>query len=155
MNNKQGFTLIELLTVVLIFSILTSIALPQYQKSIRRAEAANALITLKTLFDSSKRYYSSSSIWPQKLSQIDVEILDADRNAPDPIVGEFQYTFYSTKRIETCRLINTAPEAYCLNAYYEKNGHRDVYTCSSNTPKFNSLCASLCGTVYNGECEIK
>ncbi len=61
MNNKTGFTLIELLVVVLIIGILSSIALPQYTRSVNRARATEVLIAGKAIADAQNLYWMANS----------------------------------------------------------------------------------------------
>ena len=56
-SNKRAFTLIELLVVVLIIGILAAVAVPQYQKAVRRARIAEARVLLKSLIDATDMFY--------------------------------------------------------------------------------------------------
>ena len=55
-TGSYGFTLIELMVVVLIIGILSSIAVPQYRKSIDKARFAEALTTVNALEKAMRLY---------------------------------------------------------------------------------------------------
>ncbi|WP_428078642.1 type IV pilin protein [Candidatus Avelusimicrobium alvi] len=159
MNRYQsGFTLVELLAVVLIIAVLTSVALPQYRRSVHRAEAMEALVNLKTLFDSAKRYRSANSEAPLKLNGLDVSFFDAD--TPDAStfnIGKFKYLFY-TDRISACRISGTGAstysDTYCLVMSYKRDiggtTYKDLLVCNSGSSKWKHVCESLAQTCSDG-----
>lgn len=73
---KQGFTLIELLVVVLIIGILSSIALPQYEKSVNKARATEALLAAKTVAESANLYFLEQRQYPTSQTDLTVKAPD-------------------------------------------------------------------------------
>ncbi len=49
LHKKRGFTLIELLVVVLIIGILSAVAVPQYQKAVKKARLAEFISTVSSI----------------------------------------------------------------------------------------------------------
>ncbi len=153
-HKKFGFTLIELLTVVLILAILTSIALPQYRKSIYRAEAANALINLKSLYDSAKRAYAMNSEFPSSFASLDIKLLSDETPGNTLLSGGFRFEFVTSPNgVKGCRYPASQADTLCLQVLYTSGGKRDVYTCSA-TGKYESVCESM-GTCSGGTCVIE
>ena len=73
-QNMGGFTLIEVLVVVLIIGILTSVAMPQYTKSVARARFAQAKIAANALAKAEEVYYSTHMKYTPVLNELDVSI---------------------------------------------------------------------------------
>ena len=74
MSCKRGFTLIELLVVVLIIGILAAVAVPQYQKTIERSKATEAMSMLSSIAKAYQTYYLANGTYATKFEQLDVDI---------------------------------------------------------------------------------
>jgi general secretion pathway protein G len=88
-TGKSGFTMIELLIVMAVITILVSMAVPFYQKSITRSKESvlrNNLFTLRTVID---EYTMDKGKAPQTLQDLVSE--GYLRNVPmDPMTGSDQ-----------------------------------------------------------------
>jgi prepilin-type N-terminal cleavage/methylation domain-containing protein len=151
---NKGFTLIELLAVVLIIGILTAIALPQYRRSIQRAESMEALVNLRTIFDSAKRYRSANSETPTKLNGLDVSFFDATSTTEANFgIGKFEYIF-ANDGISACRLSgsNTYNDTFCFKMYYNHGTYgKSALTCTpSNNVKYEWICPAMGATDASG-----
>ncbi len=73
-----GFTLIELLVVVLIIDILTAVALPQYEKTVERARAAEALQMVASIVRANEVYKLANGSYTADMSVLDIQIPGED-----------------------------------------------------------------------------
>ncbi len=98
MKNKNAFTLIELLVVVLIIGILAAIALPQYQKAVRKSRTTEAITTLKALQTAVKAYIYENGEAPSTFPQLNIDIPNAAYRYPDS--PEYHYAMTTPNGIE-------------------------------------------------------
>lgn len=73
-QERNGFTLIEVLVVVLIIGILTSVALPQYQKAVLKSRFAQAKITARAIADAEEVYYATYNTYTRNIEALDVSL---------------------------------------------------------------------------------
>ena len=71
---RKGFTLIELMVVVLIIGILSSIALPQYQKAIKKTRATEAITVGKAILEAEQVYFLENQEYTSNLNQLRIRI---------------------------------------------------------------------------------
>jgi general secretion pathway protein G len=85
-NNRQGYTLIEMMIVISIISILATMAMPSFQRSLIRAKETNLHRTLFILRDTIDQYYADHGRYPDSLQ--DLETDKYIRQIPiDPFTG--------------------------------------------------------------------
>ena len=151
MNNKisykLGFTLIELLVVVLIIGILTSIALPQYQKAVEKARAAEGITMMRNIANANQRFFLANGRYAGhgELDLLDIEIPGSDFQVLGTTRIQTNYFVYSAAASDAITAIAFAQRLPFKKAYYlyilSSNPRRlRCYAYSTATAAQKSLC---------------
>lgn len=153
-HHGKGFTLIELMIVVVIISILTSIALPSYTDYVRRSAVQEALATLADLRIKLEQFYQSNRNYGTDGQAIPCAH-DGSANRLSFAIPNSNFTF-------TCALTGTSPnenQAYLLTATGSSGAASgNDFTLNSNnvkgTTKFKGAATSNknCWMIKGSEC---
>jgi len=121
-KDRQGYTLIEMMIVISIISILATMAMPSFQKSLVRAKETNLRRTLFIMRDTIDQYFADHGRYPDSLQDLETE--KYVRQIPmDPLTGQ------------TSTWVTIPPEGFAEGNIY------DVHSGSNKV--------SLDGTPYN------
>lgn len=156
----KGFTLIELLVVVLIIGILSSVALPQYQKAVKKTRLMRLAPLIKAMADAEEAYYLANGqytpfsseldvSWPQGtlrgVSNDDGYLMLSDGTVVDLLSG----TSYLTGSA-SAYVIGKTKEGLSYIHYLEHSSSPGVRLCKGD----ESLCKSFGGESFDGGWKI-
>lgn len=71
---RRGFTLIELLIVVVIIGVLTAIAVPKFQNTKGKANAASLRADLRNLITAQEAYFYDNSAYTTALTDLNLRV---------------------------------------------------------------------------------
>ena len=71
-SNRRGFTLIELLIVVVIIGILAAIAVPKFQNTKGKANAASLRADIRNLVTAEEAYFYDNSAYTSDIASLNI-----------------------------------------------------------------------------------
>ena len=96
-KHKKGFTLFEVLIVVIILGTLAVIAIPTYNKLIRKSRVADGLHVLDMLVNAQDKYYIEHGYYAENITSLNAPFKETRRVDPsnpfvDIVTTNFTYT---------------------------------------------------------------
>ena len=157
----KGFTLLELLVVVLIIGILAAIALPQYEMSVEKAKAAEALTNMKAITDAVERNILTMGTTANDAfcqhENLDIELSGGNWHGNFYVTNNFIYeicgdvTGIIVDRCTNCQQQvsendwSNANIIYELFKCYPSSANEDCFVCSTESDKGKKICKALEG----------
>jgi len=73
-SNRRGFTLIELLIVVVIIGVLAAIAVPKFQNTKGKANAASLRADIRNLITAEEAYFYDNSAYTNNITSLNLRM---------------------------------------------------------------------------------
>ena len=145
-TKTKAFTLIELLVVVLIIGILAAIALPQYQKAVKRAKFTKLVISLNAIVKAQKVYFMANNSYANDLSDLDIQV---------PTVSGVFCTAFDGSKYANCYFANNSGTTAILQENLN-TGYRQCCSYPSTNFEGDSFCSVEMGTTsWTNNCSQK
>ena len=81
LSEKNAFTLIELLVVILIISVLVAVAMSQYQKTVEKTKATQAITFVQALSQAANVYLLGNGAFPTHINQLDIDLTEEQKQS--------------------------------------------------------------------------
>ena len=151
MKNERGFSLVELMVAVGIIGVMSSVAVPRYQKFTANAAQSEAQATLSSIYTLQQLYFTENSEYgdgfttdstPGDIGFVVPANSRYDYETEASGTGEtlFKVTAVSKKRLASCSA--AANDKWCVN-------HNKVLSNNPTSPVPEAPCA-VGDTVFGG-----
>ena len=144
MKNK-GFTLMELLVAVVIMTILVTMAVPVYEKTVEKSRVTEARAILKKISDSKQRLLSSmeKDDWTEIPESFTANSLDVRTQGTSSGSGAdaklttkyFSYKFFPAGRASDVCAVRTDGETRGVAFWYSAGGTGGQFFCTGDASK--------------------
>lgn len=149
-NGRLGFTLVEMLVVVLIIGILSSVAIPNYTRSIEKSRATEAMNMVKALNDAVYAYAAERNACPPSFSKLLVEV-PGNKTSDTVVTGKyFKYMLNAATNAPipgtTCGGVvaeRTSGDIYRIWNPYSTAGGKRTLACNGDTARAQNICKSM------------
>lgn len=159
MMKKNGFTLMELLVAVVIMTMLITMAVPLYEKTVEKSRAAEARALLKKMSDSKQRLLVSMEMddWSTIPTAFTANSLDVSTPGTPYGTGAearlhtkyFAYRFFPAGRVSDMCARRLSGDTADVSFWYSPGGTGGDFSCTGTTEQcaiygMKSSGATLC-----------
>lgn len=153
-RKKKGYSLPEIMAAVLIIGILTYMAVPTYNKLIKRSNVSDALHNLDMLAGAQNKYFMSNGRYARDLSSLDTPLKGDGINIS---TQNYIYSVGDNSDNNFCVYAVSKNYDFMLGKNY-KSGKGPLCSgdnCSNLQGLVNTGSLSeLCGSAFNDECDL-
>lgn len=152
-KKQKGFTLIEILVTIVIISGLAAIALPTYNRAIRRAEAVEGTSGLETLSKAQNLYFIDHSGYTDDLSKLLIDL-----GNEDPLSSsKFTYSVGDVSEGQYCIYSESNKHDYVLAKNFKDNS--EIICSGKDCSKIKDFVkedsiSEMCNGSFNGQCDL-